>query len=550
MIFNKINELFTNFHFIRSEWLYCYVIIIVLLFFTSILKKNKNSWANIIDKKLYKKLTQKNKITKKSLLSTNSIIFTFLVLIILALAGPSFYKQDVKIYQNQTPWIIALDLSDDMLKKDIAPSRLKRAKFKIKDFLNKNSDNSFALITFTKNAYDIIPLTNDFKTINHILSSLEPEIMPEFGHNISSVVKHSNKIMKDNNLDAANLLIITSKGATASDFTDIKNLKNDKLNLSILSINKNEQISLKDLAKINNGIYSNITNNDSDINYISNNSKNLSDYKLKNKDIITIWQDSGIYITLLLIPIGFMLLKRNMLNVIAFTCLYNILTLSNFINPSNNLYANSDKNLEYSPSLTDKILYNNNQIAKKYLDNKNFKGAVNLFEHDNWKAFAYIKDKNYKEADKILSKHQDATSLYNYGNSLALQHKFQDAINAYSKALEKQPNFSDARVNKKIIENILDKQKQQDQKDQKNQKGQKDQKDQKDQKNQKDQKDHTKEQEKKSNLDKQEQQQKALEKSIEQRKKTNATLRQLPDNPEIFLKNKLRYEHWKRQHEN
>ena len=100
MIFNKINELFTNFHFIRSEWLYCYVIIIVLLFFTSILKKNKNSWANIIDKKLYKKLTQKNKITKKSLLSTNSIIFTFLVLIILALAGPSFYKQDVKIYQN------------------------------------------------------------------------------------------------------------------------------------------------------------------------------------------------------------------------------------------------------------------------------------------------------------------------------------------------------------------------------------------------------------------------------------------------------------------
>ena len=274
-----MNEILMNFHFLRPNWLYAFIFIILLIFSLKAFNTNKNSWVNIIDKKLYKNLTQKKGLTKSSLLNNNFFIIIFLSIAIIALAGPTFYKQDVKVYQNNTPWIIALDLSNDMLNKDLAPSRLKRAKFKIKDFLNKHPDNNFALIAFTKSAYDIIPLTTDFKTINHILENLHPSIMPEGGHNISSAVAYANKIIKENKLANANLLVITSHGAEAGDFAEIKKIKDDKLNLNILSVTPKELSSLEDLVKINNGYYKNITSNDSDINYFVNNQQNNKSYK-------------------------------------------------------------------------------------------------------------------------------------------------------------------------------------------------------------------------------------------------------------------------------
>jgi len=606
-----MNDILINFHFLRPNWLYAFIFIILLIFSLKAFNKNKNSWINIIDQKLYKNLTQKKGLTKSSLLSSNFVIICFLSIAILALAGPTFYKQDVKVYQNNTPWIIALNLSNDMLNKDLAPSRLKRAKFKIKDFLSKNPDNNFALIAFTKSAYDIIPLTTDFKTINHILENLHPNIMPENGHNITSAVQYANKIIKANNLSHANLLVITSHGADAGDFAEIRKIKDNKLNLNILSVNPKELPSLKDLAKINNGYYKNITSNDSDINYLVQNQQNNKSYKLKNKNIITIWQDSGIYLTILLLPFAFMMLKRNILNLFIITFSSYLISFSPIIKSNNVIYASPNN----TPSFFDKLINNKNQLGKKLLDKKAYDAAAKSFENQNWKAYSHIKNKDYKKADDILKNNTDSTSLYNLGNSLAMQHKFKEALDAYNKALKQNPNDINATYNKKIIENLLKEQQKQnkdnsqnkdnkkdnkkdnenDQNKSNNQDNKKQNKQNADNENKKEQnssekkpednqeknnehnkqdkdKDKDKDQNKdsKSELDKKNQdngkkqlnkdqskpestnldeQMQQLEKSIENKKKLNATLRQLPDNPENFLKNKLRYEHWKRQHE-
>ena len=55
---------------------------------------------------------------------------------IIAAAGPSWQKIEVPALQKQNPVMIILNLSSDMQENDLTPSRLERAKYRIKDFLN------------------------------------------------------------------------------------------------------------------------------------------------------------------------------------------------------------------------------------------------------------------------------------------------------------------------------------------------------------------------------------------------------------------------------
>ena len=51
-----------------------------------------------------------------------------LALAIIALAGPSLRQQERPLWQTRAPLVVALDLSDTILARDLAPSRLAQAR--------------------------------------------------------------------------------------------------------------------------------------------------------------------------------------------------------------------------------------------------------------------------------------------------------------------------------------------------------------------------------------------------------------------------------------
>jgi len=65
-----------------------------------------------------------------------------------------------------------------MLSKDLLPTRIKRAVFKINDFLSLRKDLRSALIAYSGSAHLVIPLTRDKSIINSFASTLDPQIMP------------------------------------------------------------------------------------------------------------------------------------------------------------------------------------------------------------------------------------------------------------------------------------------------------------------------------------------------------------------------------------
>lgn len=140
---NMINfDALLQVHFIRPIALYLTFSIPIIIAFKYLFinfqkyKNKPHGWNDLCSKEVLEHLYINNteKISNSKYLS---MIFTWL-LIIIALAGPSLSKQEVEIHQNTNSWIIALSLAESMENTDIKPSRLERAKYKIKDFFKSN----------------------------------------------------------------------------------------------------------------------------------------------------------------------------------------------------------------------------------------------------------------------------------------------------------------------------------------------------------------------------------------------------------------------------
>lgn len=152
----------------------------------------------------------------------------------------------------------------------------------------------------------------------------------------------------------------------------------------------------------------------------------------------TVWEDMGWYL-LWLPALLFLFSFRRGAFVIILGCFFNIYTA------------------EASWFLND------NQEALYDFEKQNYAEAAEKFTDTQWKGAAAYKNGDYEAAYENFLQKADATALYNQGNALAKGGKIAEAIKKYEEALQKQPDFADAKFNLEYLK------KQQQQKNQQNQ---------------------------------------------------------------------------------
>lgn len=84
--------------------------------------------------------------------------------------------------------VVALDISDSMLARDVAPDRLTRAKREVLDFLSKLKGDRIGLVLFSGTAFLELPLTLDYAAFKLFADSVEAELIPIKGTNIELAV--------------------------------------------------------------------------------------------------------------------------------------------------------------------------------------------------------------------------------------------------------------------------------------------------------------------------------------------------------------------------
>jgi Ca-activated chloride channel homolog len=108
--------------------------------------------------------------------------------IIIALARPQFGSKIEDVKKEGVEVIIALDVSNSMLARDIQPDRLGRAKQAISRLVDNLDNDRIGLIVFAGDAYTQLPVTTDYVSAKMFLESIAPDMVPRQGTAIGSAI--------------------------------------------------------------------------------------------------------------------------------------------------------------------------------------------------------------------------------------------------------------------------------------------------------------------------------------------------------------------------
>jgi len=436
-----MNEL----HFLRPNFFYLFIPLVLglILFLT---KKNRSCWDKICSKELLPYITVKK--TKKNLLFA-FLIFVLFSWLITAMAGPSWKQSFQPFFKPRDGLVIALDLSDAMNAEDIKPSRLKRAIYKINDILEQRKGSQTALLVFSANPFMVTPLTDDHATIQSQLTALDTSIMPSRGHSVVKALQKASELLNQAGVVNGSILLITSQLSDDDLTKSLGLIQKAKFKLSILAVGTENPTpilnpmggfmkdakggilttklpveNLKKLA-IGNGLYLDLKIDDSDVLLLA---KEFNKQSNVNKDESTIgakkWQDQGYLLVLFALPFISLLFRRGVLLILIFI-----------------------------PHICFGSLFeSNDEKAEKLFCQEEYSKACPLFENPDWKACAHYKLEEYEVASKLFKENDSVDGLYNYGTARAKLGDFEEALKAYSKVLEINPEHEDALYNKKLIE--------------------------------------------------------------------------------------------------
>ena len=223
-------------------------------------------------------------------------------------------------------------------------------------------------------------------------------------------------------------------------------LKNQQGTIVVPQLNRTE---LRDLAIDNGGQYQEMTVNESDLKALLPKAGLNDDVLIVERDFDQ-WHDAGYWLLLLILPLALAGFRRGWLMAVMLCILLPA-------TPEAQAFGWKD------------LWQTADQQGQKALQNNDAETAAGLFNNPQWKGEALFRSDKFEEAAKEFAKVNTASSIYNKGNALAKAGKLQEALDTYDEALKQQPDFADAKTNRKLVEDLLKQQQQEEEEEQKQQ---------------------------------------------------------------------------------
>ena len=165
---------------------------------------------------------------------------------LIALSGPVWEWREVDVYEAPRAQVIVLDLSRSMLSEDIAPDRLTRARYKVRDLLERAVDTRTALVAFAERPYVISPLTDDAATLEAFLPALEPSLMPAQGSRPALAIEQAVALLQPTEARGAHIVLITDAGPSPEALDAAEAVRAADHRLSVLGVGTSRGAPLRD----------------------------------------------------------------------------------------------------------------------------------------------------------------------------------------------------------------------------------------------------------------------------------------------------------------
>jgi len=454
-----------DFHWLRPEWLFAIPVLVVIAVLLARGKLGSGNWQSVIDPELMPFVLSRDPGRGTDyrwwLMGIGGVVA------LVAMAGPAWQRIEQPVFRAEQALVLALDLSRSMDAQDVAPSRLRRAKLKILDMLERRESGQTALVVYSANAFTVTPLTNDNDTIAALVNSLGTDIMPSRGSYPEVAIAKGKQLLEQASAGFGEVLLITDGGSSPGADDAARDLKAAGYSLSILGVGTTEgapiprvsggfvtdnrgQIAvprleergLRSLAGIGGGRYARISTDDRDLDTLL--SGEVSGVAIGDDSLATDrWREEGPWLLLLLLPLAALAFRRGWVLV----ALIFIVPLPQPAHAAswNDLWLNKD------------------QQAKRALEAGDAGDAAALFENPDWQAVADYRAGDYEGSARGFAEKSDTRNLYNLANAMALQGELDSAIDSYEQVLEIEPDNEDAAYNLELVRNLKDQQEQEQQ---------------------------------------------------------------------------------------
>ena len=215
---------------------------------------------------------------------------------ILSLAGPTWSRFPVPTYEHVQPRVVVMDMSDSMLVNDLSPDRLSRAKFKLHDLFQYRDAGQFALVVYTGEPFVVSPLTDDGQTIDALLSSLTPDIMPVRGQDLASALDQAAVLIKQAGFKHGQLLVLTATPPSAQAISQATSLARAGVNTSVIPVIGHSTTfnrSFQQLADAGRGVLIPFNDTSKDLEQWIASSQVGQVYRYNLQHDIPLWRDEG-----------------------------------------------------------------------------------------------------------------------------------------------------------------------------------------------------------------------------------------------------------------
>ncbi len=284
----------TDFHFIRPLW---WLTLIPLLALVGCLFRQASpmtAWNKVCDAHLLPYLIQTKGYNQRTRLL--GLLFLSLLFLITSLAGPTWSRLPVPTYQPILPRVVVLDMSDPMLIKDLTPDRLSRAKFKLHDLFQHKALGQLGLVVYTGEPFVVSPLTDDGQTIDALLSSLTPDVMPVEGQQLNTALEEAAQLIKQAGFQRGQLLVLTASSPSREAIDVAKDLSRMGISISIIpmiSPNTPPNPLFQEFAKAGQGALIPLSNTSSDLDRWLKATHGPSQYTSNLQNDVPVWRDQG-----------------------------------------------------------------------------------------------------------------------------------------------------------------------------------------------------------------------------------------------------------------
>lgn len=417
-----------------------------------------------IDKHLIPYLLHGGENKKKKLwthLLVWSLVWSFLVI---ALAGPRWDFREVDTYTRDQNLAILLDLSESMNAKDIAPSRLGRAKQKIEDLLRLSTGVKIGLIAFAADPHMIVPMTEDKETVRYLLPSLDTDLVYVQGSRLAPALEMANAML-ENEPGSNKAVVVISDGGfeDASAIYTAKNLSEKGIVLYAMGVGSQEGSLLKDrqgavvkkngspmisrlekeklreISKIGRGRYFDADHSEQ-VALIFEDLEKRSDVQRESHKTHRFWEEHFYLFLLPVLPFFLWWYRRGGIFALFLFCLMP----------------------DCSEASLSSYFYNAEQRAEQAYANEDYAAAGHDFQDPYRKGVAYYRMGDYSAAEEMFRQSTRpevaSCSAYNLGNALVHQNRLRDAITAYEEVLEKWPDHNQAMENLELVKKMLEQQ--------------------------------------------------------------------------------------------